>query len=173
MSQADKPEWVVLGQVQGVSGVSGLLKVYSYTEKMADIFQYRQWWLQHPQGQEWRPYALVMGRQQGKTLVAQLDGVSDREQAKSLTGALIAIPRAELPALPAGEYYWSDLVGLEVFNREGERLGQIEKILPTGANDVLVLRTEDGAERLIPYGHLVLQVDLQARRMDVDWQADY
>ena len=171
MHTADTPDWVVIGQVQSAFGVGGVFKVYSYTEKMADILGYPQWWLK--QGQDWKPYTLATGRRQGKTLVAQLQGVSDREHAAALVGALIAVPRAQLPALPPDEYYWSDLLGLLVFDPQGQRLGQIERILPTGANDVLAVRAADGSEILIPYGPHVLQVDLQARRMDVDWQADF
>ncbi|MEW5792608.1 MAG: ribosome maturation factor RimM [Pseudomonadota bacterium] len=162
--------WVVLGRIEGLYGVAGMVKVYSFTDERADILRYPRWWLQ--QGRDWRPYRVAMGRQQGKTLVAQLEGVVDREQARALLGKTIAVPREQLPPLPPGEYYWSQLEGLQVYNPQGQHLGQVDHLFETGANDVLVVRAVDGSEILIPYT-VVQAVDLAAGRLEADWQLDY
>lgn len=164
---------VTLGQVVGVHGVKGGIKIVSHTRPRDNIFSYPQWWLRQP-GRDWQSYELKGGRQQGKGLVAELSDVSDRDAARNLMGAEIAIERGELPALPAGEYYWCDLIGLTVRRDNGELLGQVIDLEETGANDVLVVQDTAGRERLIPYvmGHVVLTVDLEAGCLTVDWQTD-
>jgi 16S rRNA processing protein RimM len=100
-------------------------------------------------------------------------GINDREQAHKLINQEIAVHRRQLPDLPEGEFYWKDLVGLEVFTVEGKRLGRVKSMLETGANDVLVVRGD--RERLIPFvqGQFVTSVNLDDGRMTVDWDADF
>lgn len=165
-------DWVVLGRIQGVFGLAGLVKVYSYTETPADILKYPSWWLRIAQDR--RCYRLVGGQTHGKTLLAALEGVADRDRAQALVGYLIEVPRTQLPALPQGEYYWSQLLGLRVINREGEVLGTVDSLFETGANDVVVVKAPNGEEILIPYlDPVIIRVDLDAHRLDVDWQVDY
>lgn len=163
---------VTLGQVIGVHGIRGSIKILSYTRPRDNIFSYPQWWLFHDN--TWRAYILCDGRSQGKGLVADLEGIGDRDAARALIGADIAVSRDQLPALPAGEYYWFDLIGLEVRNRDGESLGQVVRLEETGANDVLVVRSASGQEQLIPYvaDYYVLAVDLDAGMIAVDWQPE-
>lgn len=107
-------------------------------------------------------------------MVAKLANVDTREQAEQLNGRLIMIDKAEMPKLPDGEYYWQQLIGLQVSDTEGEQLGQVDSLLETGANDVLVVKHEQGEEVLIPYTeHVVTEVDLSAGRMIVDWKQSY
>ena len=112
-------------------------------------------------------------RRQGNIWVAQLQGCENREQAEQLTHAKIVVPREDLPPLPAGEYYWCDLLGLRVINLQGIEFGQIDQIFPTGANDVIVVKNEK--TRAIPYlkDKVVIEVDLQQGFMRVDWDADF
>jgi 16S rRNA processing protein RimM len=108
----------------------------------------------------------------GSALVARLEGIDDRDQAASLRSAQIAVPRSALPAAPKGEYYWADLIGLCVVNCEGVELGVVDEVFATGANDVLVVR--GARERLIPFVQsVVIEVDLDALRLKVDWGAEY
>lgn len=109
----------------------------------------------------------------GKGLVAKFKGSDDRDAAAHLNGQEIAIRRDQLPPAAEGEYYWSDLQGLEVFTTEGVSLGKVDHLLETGANDVLVVKGE--RERLIPYvtGPIVKKVDLNAGTMQVDWDPDF
>jgi 16S rRNA processing protein RimM len=107
--------------------------------------------------------------------VAQLDGCEDRDQAAMLVRSEIAIPRAQLPETGPGEVYWHDLQGLQVFTLEAVDLGKVTSLMETGANDVLVVKAEDGRERLIPFirGSVITDIDLQAGTMTVDWDPDF
>ena len=115
----------------------------------------------------------VKGRLQGKNVVARLDGIEDRNQAESLAGCRILIEPAQLPSLQAGDYYWSDLIGLSVASLQGEPLGVVRSMLETGADDVMVLNGD--RERLIPFviDDIVREIDLEGQRMVVDWLPDY
>jgi 16S rRNA processing protein RimM len=114
-------------------------------------------------------------------LVAQIDGVNDRNSAEALKGVRIYLPRSAFPATPEGEYYWVDLIGLDVVNREGVPLGVVRDLMATGPNSVLVLEytdTIDGveqvAERMIPFvAAYIDNVDKATRRITADWQTDY
>lgn len=162
---------VVLGKVSGLFGVRGWIKIYSYTDPRASILDYRVWWLF--MNGEWCRFELVEGRPHGKTIVARLDGVDDRESAASLIEAEIGVNRAELPEVEEGHYYWSDLEGLKVEDRDGRVLGNVAYLLETGANDVMVVRS-DGRETLVPFvtGEVVKSVDLAAGIISVDWEWD-
>ncbi len=170
----ERSKRVTLGQIVGLHGVRGSVKILSYTRPRDNIFTYRSWWLCN--ADDCQLYELHSGRSQGRGLVADIVGIEDRDAARRLIGMDIAVGRDELPALPAGEYYWFDLVGLEVVTREGESLGQVVKLEETGANDVLVIRNRAGDEQLIPYvaDRYVQSVDINAGTLIVDWstQAD-
>ncbi|MBT8113807.1 MAG: ribosome maturation factor RimM, partial [Arenicella sp.] len=116
-------------------------------------------------------------REQGQGIVAQLEGIDNRDQAQALIGQRILIDEDDLPELPEGEYYWQQLIGLEASNLQGEPMGRIDSILETGANDVLVLnrQVESGVEEvLIPYvPQVVKKVDLVQGTMLVDWDLSY
>ncbi len=169
MSQQD--EFVIIGKLVGVYGVRGWLKVFSDTAPKENIFEYDPWYLKI-KGQ-WRSVKMLVGRPQGKGLVAQLESISDREQAHELVGAEIGIRRDQLAPLAKGEYYWADLVGLEVINQEGVVLGKVDHLFSTGANDVVVIKGE--RERLVPFvqGQYVLEIDLTAGVMRVDWDPEF
>ncbi len=166
-------ECIILGRINGVHGVRGWVKVYSETQPRENILSYRQWLVGKPGN--WRTVVVVDGRRQGKNVVAQLEGCNDRDVAATFHGEQIAIRREQLPAPSADEFYWADLVGLTVKNREGVTLGKVDHLLETGANDVLVVHDDDGSERLIPFvqGPFVLEVDLQAGELLVDWDPDF
>jgi 16S rRNA processing protein RimM len=170
--QAEPPahELVTMGQVVGLYGVRGWVKVYSHTREREGILAYSRWWLRLPDG--WRQFELEDGRRQGQGVVAQLKGIADRNQAARLVGADIGIDRRELPALPEGEYYWAQLEGLTVRNLEGTELGTVSHLVETGANDVLVVTGE--RERWIPYTpDVIREVDLESGILVVDWDADF
>lgn len=171
MSEPALPaDWVVLGKVVGVHGVKGWIKIESFTRPREGIFEYGSWNLGTKEG--WKTVEVSSGRPQGPGLVARLQGVSDRDQARSLIGAQIAISRDQLPPVDEDEVYWVDLEGCEVINRDGETLGIVSHLIETGANDVLVVR--DGGERLIPYvGDFIDEVDLEAKVIRVDWDKDF
>ena len=174
MNAATYGRRVLLGRIVGVYGVRGEVKIESFTEPRLRIFDYQPWLLERDAGvvEEVRD---VSGRAQGKGVVAALVGVSDRDRAASLIGANILVPREALPAAAEGEVYQGDLEGLEVVNLAGVSLGKVSHLFETGANPVLVARQENGREHLIPYvpEMYVQSVDLDARRIVVDWEEDF
>lgn len=163
---------VVIGRISGLFGVKGWLKVQSYTDPRENIFDYTPWQLRL--GDEWRTFDVEAIQAHGKSIIAKLRQVADRDRAAGLLRSEIAIERAQLPTLAENEYYWRDLQGLTVLNTSGVVLGKVESLLETGANDVLVVRQED-REVLIPYvlGGVVRRIDLDNREMQVDWEPDY
>jgi 16S rRNA processing protein RimM len=165
---------VEVGRIVGLHGVRGGLRLESWTEPRTRIFQYRPWTLVMPTDEE-REFAGARGEAHGKGLLAELPGIDDRDQAQALQGARIFVPRSVLPALAEGEYYWTDLEGLEVVTLDGTGLGRVSHVVATGANDVLVVRENSGRERLLPFvpGQYVKDVDLAAMRIVVDWDPDF
>ena len=159
-----------LGQVTGLFGVRGWIKVYSYTEPREAILGYGQWFLRR-QG-DWRAADVAAGKRHGKTIIVQLAGVMDRDAAAELIGSDIAVERDALSDPGDGRYYWSDLEGMQVVHRDGTELGRVRLLMATGANDVLVVAGE--RERLIPFvaEQVVLDVDLAAGVIRVDWEWD-
>ena len=144
--------------------------MFSYTQPREAILDYRNWLLRK-QG-DWLAATLTAGKRHGKTIIVQLDGVTDRDEAAEFVGCDIAIERDAMPAPEEGSYYWSDLEGLTVVHRDGTELGIVAELIETGANDVLVVRGE--RERLIPFvaGTVVLDVDLAEGQISVDWEWD-
>jgi len=161
---ADTERRVVLGTIAGVYGVKGWIRVRSATEPRERMLGRRG---------DWRERALEEGRGHGGGVIAKLAGVDDRDAAAALVGAEIAVPRSRLPAGAPDEYYWVDLVGLEVVTEQGVALGRIEGLLATGANDVLVVR--NGRERLIPFlrDSVIRSVDVEKGVLRVDWDPDF
>ncbi len=160
-----------MGYISGPFGVHGWVNVVADTEHADSLFDYPVWWV----GREgcWKAYPLIKGGVHTKKLAAQLEGVNDRDQAFALRGCEIAVPRSEMPEPAEDEYYWVDLVGLEVRNIQDERLGVVERLFATGANDVLVVKDGD-TERLLPFvAAVVLKVDRAARVITADWGLDY
>jgi 16S rRNA processing protein RimM len=163
---------VVMGKVVGAQGIQGWVKVQTFTEYLDGLLDYGTWYVGNEQS--WRPLEVLEANVHGgKVLIAKLQGIVDRTAAEKCKGMLIAVPRAELPEQPEGEYYWSDLIGLTVENLAGEVFGTVDALLETGANDVLVVKGAAG-ETLMPFIASVIQkVDLKSRKILVDWQADY
>jgi 16S rRNA processing protein RimM len=169
-------ELLVIGKIVSVHGVRGEVKVYSFTDPIDNLLDYRDWILRRDG--EVRSMRLVSGRAQNKVLVAKLKGLDDREEARALAGFEICVPLDSLPELPEGEYYWHQLVGLKVIDMHGQLFGRIDHLLETGANDVIVVKpcagSLDDRERLLPYtGQCVQSIDLASGEMRVEWDADF
>ncbi len=171
MAVVTPEDLIVVGRISGLYGVRGWCKVYSYTDPRANILEYGPWHLKIDD--HWERRAVQEGREQGQGIVVRLEGCDDREAARALIDAVVAVQRGQLPPAGPDEHYWADLVGLEVRTSQGARLGRLESLFATGANDVMVVR--DDRERLIPYvrGDIVLDVDLDKRVMTVDWDPEY
>ncbi|MEJ2385254.1 MAG: ribosome maturation factor RimM [Xanthomonadales bacterium] len=160
---------VPLGHISGVHGVRGWVKVHSLTEPREAIFDYQPWLL----GEALEAVRVSEGRKHGNRLIARLEGVDSREAAEERVNRSIAVYREQLPETGDDRFYWTDLVGLTVRLEDGRELGAVERLMATGANDVLVVRGEQ--ERLIPFvpGQYVKQVDLDKGEIVVDWDPDF
>ncbi|MCK9621155.1 MAG: ribosome maturation factor RimM [Methylobacter sp.] len=166
-----KQQHVSVGKISGVFGVKGWVKVFSFTDPRENILTYSPWLLK--KDDETKTINVVDGQLQGKTIVAQLAGVNDRDQAASLTGWDIFISQDQLPKAAKGEYYWSDLIGLNVETIDGVQLGVVDSLLETGANDVIIVQGE--RERVIPFlqGQTIINVDLNVGKIIVDWDPEF
>ena len=164
-------ETVTIGHVTGIYGVQGWVKIHSFTDPSENIGRYDPW-LVHIGG-EWRVIEVCDTRRHGKAVIARLKGYADRDAARALVGAEIAVRRDQLAEIPEGEYYWADLVGLQVVTVSGTELGVVDHLIETGANDVLVVVGE--RERLIPFirNKVVVAVDLDRGEMRVDWDPEF
>ena len=161
----------------------GWVKVKPLASDASVLLQSRLWYLGRPRrhggkigtvaDDGYRSVAVIEAAQHGKGLIAQLDGVQDRDAASALVGEQIAIPRSALPARVEGEYYWAELIGLVVVNRAGKALGRVSGLLESGANDILVVQ-DGGTERLLPLvGTVIDGIDLPACEIRVDWESDW
>jgi 16S rRNA processing protein RimM len=166
-----RQQHINVGNISGVFGVKGWVKVFSFTDIRENILNYSPWLLK--KDSETRLVAVIDGKLQGKVVVAQLDGVNDRDRAASLMGWDIFITPDQLPKVAKGEYYWSDLIGLNVETDVGVQLGTVDGLLETGANDVLVVKGE--RERAIPFlqGKTIINIDLDAGKIVVDWDPEF
>ncbi len=159
-----------MGRVIAPFGVRGWIKVKPYTAAPHSLLEYRDWWVSADSG--WMPAELAEGECHASGLAVRLDGYHDRTQAEALGGREVGVARAALPAPASGEYYRSDLVGCEVQNLQGQRLGRVDGFVETGANDVLVVKGE--RERLIPWiDATIARVELERGLVTVDWDGDF
>lgn len=173
---------IEVGRILDAWGVKGWLKVFPHSADPQALFSSKRWYLQ-PSEKGPQAFAGTVllrvreAKEHSDSVVARVDGVEDRSGAEALRGCRIFIPRSSFPTASEDEYYWVDLLGLEVVNREGVKLGKVKELLATGPQTVLVLEyEEDGKvlERMVPFvGAYVDRVDLPGRLITVDWQPDY
>ncbi len=163
---------VIIGCIGAPYGVNGWVHVQSFTEPGENILSYKTWNLY--KNEQWQKVSVISARAHGKGFVATFVGCESREAAAAFNQSEIGILREELPSLEPGEYYWADLIGMKVFTKEGDLLGELQDLLETGSNDVLIVKGEKG-EYLIPYipQQYVLEIDLKLRVMRVDWDPEF
>lgn len=172
MDRGSATDLVIMGRVVAPYGVLGWLKIHPDTEEFDGLLDYKTWWI--GKDNDWRELKVESAKVHNDVLVVKLQGIDDRDAAFACKGKQIAIPRTLLPKLDDDEYYWSDLIGLNVKNLQDVDFGKIIDVFATGANDVVATKSEDGIERLIPYiDSAILAVDLDAKTMLVDWDADF
>ena len=178
-----RPAVVPVGTVGRAHGVRGWVRVRSDMDPPEDLLRHDTWLAECADGR-WRPVVVRSARAHGNVFVAHFEGVEDREAAAGLAGTRVGLPRDVLPALDDGQYYWVDLIGLEVLDEAGESLGVVQEMIETGANDVMVVRPGIAPapgraptrerERIIPFlaGDVVRKVDLDAGRILVSWPVE-
>ena len=163
-----------VGHITGAFGIHGGVRIKPYAANAGALLNTKRWWLDKP---EMRDVDMRQAKMQGEDVVAELVGIADRDAAEALKGTVVHISRRYFPALDDNEFYWVDLIGLDVVNREGVAMGQVKELLQNAAQSVLVLQYPSGdavRERMIPFvAAFVDAVDLAARRITVDWQPDY
>lgn len=174
------PASIIVGQLAGVFGIKGWVKIKSFTQPEENILDYGPWRLLTAQGVKTVEVDAYNVRPQG--LVVHFKGVDDRDVAAQLGRAEVEVDKAELPELPQGEYYWHQLLGLKVisdFSGQSQNLGVVADLMETGANDVLVVRPAaesiDTRERLVPYvpDVYVTRVDLGTGEIHVIWDPEF
>lgn len=191
-----EPAWpedaVEVGRILDAWGIKGWVKVQAYSSDAEALFSSRRWFIQPPEDNKAvvakvkakvlpRVLKILAVRDHGEGIVANVEGVTDRNGAEALGGARIFISRSAFPAADPNEYYWVDLIGLTVVNRQGETLGVVEGLMDTGPHSVLRIippgltaPVKPDQERLVPFvAAFVDDVDLEQRLITVDWGLDY
>lgn len=187
MSKSDTSNLIKIAELKKPYGIKGWLWVFSYTDDKEDIFAMSPWWMKTAKGLQ--EITVSKWRKQGNGLVAQFEQVPDRNVAETMQGVTIWASKDDLVEPNEDEYYWTDLLGLPVYNQDGVCFGEIKQLFATGANDVMVVtpttNSTDDEERLIPWHkHTVLTVELagsdkdhankdNAGKVVVDWEVDY
>ena len=182
---------VEVGRILDAWGVKGWLKVLPYSSDPEALFAAKSWFLEAAEDKFCPGFSAFSGtvsvavdeaKTHSASVVAKISGLDDRTSAEALRGARIFLPRSGFPVASKDEYYWVDLIGLDVVNREGIDLGCVRDLMATGPHSVLCVEypagQEDGssamAERMIPFvAAYVDAVDVPGRRITVDWQPDY
>jgi 16S rRNA processing protein RimM len=187
LEAADLPaDAIEVGRIADAWGIKGWFKVLPHSASPEALFSSKRWYLLPPDrpmkaSMPWTGALLLKikeAKDHSDSVVATSLDIADRNAAEALRGARVFVPRSSFPTAAPDEYYWVDLIGLDVFNREGEAMGQVKELLSTGPQTVLVLTYTDTqakeAERMIPFvAAFIDAVDLPGRRITVDWQADY
>lgn len=191
-SGVDTATWpddaIEVGIIIDAWGVKGWFKVKPFAVDPQALFSSKRWLLKPPESKGPRAVVnsaplppllkIVTAKDHGDLVVAQAQDVVDRPGAESLRGARVYVPRSSFPTAPPDEYYWVDLVGLAVINRQGEHLGEVVGLIDTGPHSVLRVAAAGAAteadQRLIPFvAAFVDAVSLPERRITVDWGLDY
>lgn len=150
----------------GAHGIRGWVRLTSYTDPPANLLNYKPWFLHR--AAQWQPVEVLATRPRNEGFVVSFAGIDDRDAALAIRGCEIGVPASCFPPAATGEYYWRDLIGLQVVDRGGAVLGTVERLMETGANDVLVVKGE--RERLIPFvAEFVTDVLPEQGLLRVDW----
>jgi len=183
LTSAELPaDAIEVGRIADAWGIKGWFKVLPHSASPEALFSSKRWFLQ-PSERGAKTFAgtvllkIIEAKEHSDSVVATAQEVADRNTAELLKGARIFVSRASFPTPEADEYYWVDLIGLDVVNREGVALGAVRELLHTGPQTVLVLAYEQegkALERMIPFVSAYIDtVDLAGRRITADWQPDY
>lgn len=167
----NQAKWIVIGRFGRPHGIKGFVTVHSFTDPRDNVLRYSDWHVF--MNNKWQPIKLLSAEVQDKSIIAQVEGYPERELVARLTNVEIAVQQEQLAELKPGEYYWHQLIGMNVINPKGESFGTVTEIIPTGANDVLVVEGEK--RHLIPYlpDQFILNIDSSKRLITVDWDMDF
>lgn len=167
----DTQQRVAMGYIKGVFGIKGWLKIAADTEYPDSLLDYPEWLLS--KNGKTLNVVLEAGKLVGDELQVKFEGIDDRDQAFALRGYTVEIPRDEFSPAGEDEYYWTDLVGMTVVNKDDIVLGKVTNLMETGANDVLMINGEHG-QILIPFvSNYIETVDTESKTITADWGLDY
>jgi 16S rRNA processing protein RimM len=168
---------VLVGHVTGAYGIQGWVRIRPYSPDADAMLHARTWWLDKP---VLRDVDMMQAKIHGEDVVAQLMGVADRNAAEALKGATVQVRRSHFPVLSDDEFYWIDLIGLDVDNLQGETLGKVADLMDNGAHPILkvaaasAVEGEKPKEWLIPFvDQFVKTVDQAGKKITVDWGLDF
>ncbi|MBD8531986.1 MULTISPECIES: ribosome maturation factor RimM [unclassified Massilia] len=171
-----------VGYVAGAYGIAGAIRVTPFSTDADALLNVKTWWLDKP---SLRSVTVRTVKMHGGDVVATLVGMAGRDAAEALKGAAVHVSRAEFPALEEDEYYWSDLIGMDVVNLEGEALGKVIDMMSNGPQSILRIlpvsepvadpeSSEKAPERLVPFvDQFVKHVDVKSKKITLDWGLDY
>ncbi|MBU0455218.1 MAG: ribosome maturation factor RimM [Gammaproteobacteria bacterium] len=165
------PSFIVVGQFGKPHALDGWIKVHSHTDPAEAIKKYSPWYIQ--QDHQWQPIAIDGIQAHHSHFIVHIQDVNSPEAARVYVNKKIGVPQDQLPPLKPGEYYWSDLEGLTVFNQDHILLGTIDHLMATKSNDVMVIVGEK--RHLIPFikDQFVLSIDLKKQEMIVLWDPEF
>ena len=170
---------IEVGRIAEAWGIKGWFKVLPHSAQPEALFSSKRWFLQAPGAAASTAFRLAIreAKEHSDCIVATSEDVPDRNAAEALRGARVFVPRSSFPTAGDDEYYWVDLIGLSVVNREGVVLGTVRELLATGPQTTLVLAAEEdgkAVERMVPFVSVFVdKVDLPGRLITVDWQPDF
>lgn len=179
--QSAPEDLVLVGHISGAFGLQGWVKIRPYSSNADALLDAPVFWLEAPNNAGQREVKRLSSKIHGEDIVARLGEVDDRNAAEALKGTVVKVSRALFPALPDGEFYWVDLLGLRVENLQGEQLGVVRAMMDNGAQSILRVAGAEVPEaelikheRLIPFvDHFVKEVDQQTKKIVVDWGSDF
>lgn len=170
MVKQTENDFVVVGRFGRVHGIKGLIHIQSFTEPSENIFNYAPWYIQVKKN--WCPIGIQQKLISSERLLVQVENYPTREDVSFLTNIEIAVPRDTLPKPDDGEIYYHDLIGLTVYNQHNDCLGKIVEILPTGANDVVVISGEKRVLVPLVWDVFIKNVDISKGLMNIQWDLE-
>ena len=173
MSQQDSHNMIVIAKVGAPYRLKGELKLYVLSDSIEMALAYGQWYLKKTNDRTWQALSGEIVSRIGDKVIIQFPDTQVKEIAAKYTNALIGVPRSALKDTEEDEYYWVDLIGMQVINQQKQVFGKVDDILDTGSNEVLCCKHEDKTY-LIPFvSDYVIEVDRKNKMITVDWQYDY
>ena len=173
MDRTDAPNIQIVGKIKGAHGLKGFVRVRSYMDPPVNLKNYNAVYISKDEGLSWGSPLKFDLRSNNRDFLGVLEGVTNREEALPLTGALLGVDRKAFGALEEGEFYWSDLLGSVVKNQEGFQFGILKRFIETGSNDVMEIEGKE-ANLLIPFSSKYLKcIDAEKRVISVDWEKEW
>jgi len=168
---AESEQYLVMARIGKTYGVKGWLKIYSHTDPVTNIFEYKPWFIK--QGNKWINLEIDDEQQKGNDLLVHVKGYDSPEVAKQLTGLDIVINKKQLPKLSEGEFYWHELIGLEVFTIAEQHLGKVIQVMNNAAHPILEIQGEK--KHLVPLvmEKFIHDIDFKEKKIVVNWDPEF